>query len=76
MIEAEYTGANSLVCVSAVDDFTQVEYVDNASVRVLWSGPDVMYNLETDVDPLNGMTCILLIKCMYICMCLLDNDIV
>ena len=59
MIEAEYTGANSLVCVLGIDDFTQVEYVDNASVNVLWSGPDVMYSLETDVDPLNGMVCTL-----------------
>ena len=52
MIEAEYTGANSLVCVP---DFTQVEYVNDASVSVLWSGPDVLYNLETDVDPLTGI---------------------
>ena len=57
MIEAEYTGANSLVCVSGVNDFVQVEYVNNASVSVLWSGPDVMYSLETDVDPLTGMIC-------------------
>ena len=55
MIEAEYTGANSLVCVPGVNDFVQVEYVNNASVSVLWSGPDVMYNLESDVDPLTGM---------------------
>ena len=55
MIEAEYTGANSLVCVPGVDDFTQVTYVNDASVSVLWSGPDVMYSLETDVDPLTGI---------------------
>ena len=55
MIEAEYAGANSLVCVPGVNDFVQVEYVNNASVSVLWSGPDVMYHLETEVDPLTGM---------------------
>ena len=60
MIEAEYTGANnSLVCIPGVNDFVQVEYVNNASVRVLWSGPDVTYYLETDVEPLTGMICTL-----------------
>ena len=60
MIEAEYTGANnSLVCIPGMNDFVQVGYVNNASVSVLWSGPDVMYNLETDVDPLTGMICTL-----------------
>ena len=54
MIEAEYTGANSLVCVLKVNDFTQVTYND-ASVSVLWNGPNVMYSLETDVDPLTGI---------------------
>ena len=42
------------MCVPGVNDFVQVEYVNNASVNVLWSGPDVTYNLETDVDPLTG----------------------
>ena len=56
MIEAEYTGANnSLVCMPGVNDFTQVEYVNNASVSVLWTGPNVMYYLETDVDALTSM---------------------
>ena len=65
MIEAEYTGANSLVCLPAVDDFTQVEYVDNASVSVLWTGSDVMYYLETEVDLLIGMICICIYRCYY-----------
>ena len=55
MIVAEYTGANSLVCTLEVKDFMQVTYVNDASVSVLWSGPDIMYSLETDVDPLTGM---------------------
>ena len=56
MIEAEYTEANnSLVCMPGVNDFTQVEYVNDSSVSVLWTGPNVMYYLETDVDPLTGM---------------------
>ena len=59
MIEAEYTGANnSLVCVPGVNDFVQVEYVNNASASVLWSGPDVLYSLETETDPLTGMICV------------------
>ena len=64
MIEAKYIVANSLVCVPAVDDFIQVTYVNDASVSVLWSGLDVKYNLETDVDPLTGMICTLR-KCIY-----------
>ena len=56
MIEAEYTGANnSLVCMPGVNDFTQVEYVNDSSVSVLWTGPDVTYYLETAMDPLTGM---------------------
>ena len=58
MIVAEYTGTNSLVCVPAVDDFTQVEYVDDASMSVLWSGLGVTYYLETEVDLLTGTICI------------------
>ena len=57
MIEAKYTGANSLMCVPGVNDFVQVEYVNDASVSVLWSGPDVTYYLEPDVDPLTGTIC-------------------
>ena len=49
------------MCVPAVDDFTQVEYVDDASVSVLWSGSGVTYYLETEVDLLTGTICI----CMY-----------
>ena len=58
MIEAEYTGTNSLVCVPGVNSFVQVEYDNSASVSVLWSGPDVIYYLETEADPLTGMICI------------------
>ena len=67
MIEAEYTGANGLVCVPGVNDFVQVEYVNNASVSVLWSGPGVIYYLETEVDPLTGMCGLyaMIIMCIY-----------
>ena len=34
------------MCVPRVNDFEEVEYVDNARVSVLWTGPNVMYNLE------------------------------
>ena len=36
------------------DDFKELVYLDNANLSVLWTGPDVMYNLETAVDPLTG----------------------
>ena len=42
------------MCVPKVNDFEEIEYVDNANVSVLWTGPNVMYNLETIVDPLTG----------------------
>ena len=40
------------MCIAGVDDFTQIDYVNNASVSVLWTGLNVMYYLESDVDPL------------------------
>ena len=43
------------MCVLGENDFTQVTYVNNASVSVLWNGPNVMYSLETDADPLTGI---------------------
>ena len=65
-IQAEYTGPNNgLVCVSRMDDFEQAEYVSDASVSVVWTGPNVMYNLETEVDPLTGK----ILLCMYMHLC-------
>ena len=46
MIEAEYTGANSLVCVPGVNDFVQVEYVNNASVNWHYSHTQLEDSLE------------------------------
>ena len=55
-MQTEYTGPNNgLVCVPRENDFKEVEYVDNACVSVLWTGPNVTYNLETEVDPLTGI---------------------
>jgi len=42
------------VCVPEVNDFEEIEFVNNASVSILWTGPNVMYNLEMEVDPLIG----------------------
>ena len=42
------------MCILETDDFEQVEYVNDASVSVVWTGPNVMYNLENEVDPLTG----------------------
>ena len=36
------------MCIAGVDDFTQVDYVNNASVSVLWTGPNVKYYLKSD----------------------------
>ena len=43
------------MCTAGVDDFEQVDYVNNASVSVLWTGPNVMYYLESEVDSLTCM---------------------
>ena len=51
------------MCVPRVNDFEEVEYVDNATVSVLWTGPNVMYNLETIVDPLTGKIYLLYYVC-------------
>ena len=42
------------MCVPRENDFKEFLFVDNARVSVLWTGPNVMYNLETEVDPLTG----------------------
>ena len=54
ILQAEYTGPDGLVCVPVASDFSGVDYVSNASVIIRWTGPDVVYDLETDVDRLNG----------------------
>ena len=75
MIEAEYARANdSLVCVPGVNDFVQVEYVNNASVSVVWSGPDVTYSLETEADPPTGMIC--MHNKYFICCIIINSNIV
>ena len=43
------------MCIPRVNDFEELVYVDNATVSVLWTGPNVTYNLETIVDPLTGI---------------------
>ena len=64
MIIAEYRGPNNdLVCVPEVNDFEEIEYVNNASVSVLWTGPNVMYNLEMEIDPLTGK--VYIYNCIY-----------
>ena len=42
------------MCVPVASDFSGVDYMSNASVIVRWTGPDVVYDLEADVDHLNG----------------------
>ena len=80
MIEAEYTGPNnSLVCTSGVNDFVQVDYVNNARVGVLWIGPesqDVRYILETEVNPLTGIH-VYTLEASFICeLTYINSDIV
>ena len=73
-IPAEYTGPNySLLCIPAVDNFTQLDYVSDGTVSVLWTGPNTFtYYLETEVDPLTGM---IYVYCVYVHI-YLNSDIV
>ena len=54
VLQAEYTGPDGLVCVPVASDFSGVDYVSNGSVIIRWTGPDVLYDLETEIDHLNG----------------------
>ena len=75
MIQAEYTGPNDgLVCITRENDFVQVEYVNDSSVSVLWTGPDVRYYLETEVAPVTGM--LMYYKCMYVHIIYINSYIV
>ena len=66
MIQTEYTGPNDgLVCITRENDFMQVVYVNDASVSVLWIGPDVRYYLETEVAPITSM--LMYYNCTYAC---------
>ncbi|XP_065900625.1 plexin-B-like isoform X3 [Dysidea avara] len=53
VLQAEYTGPDGLVCVPVASDFSGVDYVSNGSVIIRWTGPDVLYDLETEIDHLN-----------------------
>jgi len=69
MIQAEYFAPNSLVCMPGVNDFRQLRYINTSNVRVLWTGPNVEYYLETEIDPLTGMIYtlqLLLCTCVFI----------
>jgi len=55
MIQAEHFAPNSLVCMPGVNDFRQFGYINTSNVHVLWTGPNVEYYLETEIDPLTGM---------------------
>ena len=54
ILQAEYTGPDGLECILVANDFSGVDYVSNGSVIIRWTGPDVVYDLETEVDRLNG----------------------
>ena len=47
-MQAEYVGSDSLVCIS------ETGYI-NGSVSVRWIGPNVDYNIETEIDFINGI---------------------
>ncbi|XP_065900650.1 plexin-A2-like isoform X2 [Dysidea avara] len=53
ILQAEYTGPDGLECILVANDFSGVDYVSNGSVIIRWTGPDVVYDLETEVDRLN-----------------------
>ena len=52
------------MCVPRENDLKELWYVDNANVSVLWTGPNVTYKLETEIDPLAGKVYALQ---LYIC---------
>ena len=54
ILRAEYTGPGGLVCIPVTSDFHGVDYVSNGSMIIRWTGPDVVYDLETEADRLNG----------------------
>ena len=74
-MRTEYTGPNDgLVCIPGMNDLAQLDYVNDASVSVLWTGPNVRYYLETEVDPLTGI-----IYMIYASQCMniyINSDIV
>ena len=63
------------MCIAGVDDFIQVDYVNNASVSVLWTGPNVMYYLESEVEPLTCMYSYVLVTAILFCI-YINSDIV
>ena len=67
MIQAEHFASNSLVCIPGVNEFRQLRYINTSNVHVLWTGSNVEYYLETEIDPLTGMIyTIQLILCTYL----------
>jgi len=67
MIQAEHFASNSLVCMLGVNDFRQLGYNNTSNVHVLWTGPNVEYYLETEIDPLTGRIYTLqLLLCTYL----------
>jgi len=54
ILQAEYTGPDSLVCIPNASNFSSIDYINDGSVIVMWTGPDLMYNLNMEVNHLNG----------------------
>ena len=54
VLQAEYTGSDGLECIPSANNFSNFEYVNDGMVVVRWTGPNVVYDLENEVDRLNG----------------------
>ena len=61
IMQAEYTGPYSLVCSLAIGYVSGV--ISNVHV---WSGPDVEYHLETEINYISGMYMYVQLICDYI----------
>jgi len=63
VLQANFVALDTLECLSNTSNFTGVEYVNDSVVIIRWTGPDVVYDLETEVDRLNGK--VILLYCTF-----------
>jgi len=54
VIQANFVAPDTLECLSNTSNFTGIDYVNDSVVIIRWTGPNVTYDLETEVDRLNG----------------------
>ncbi|XP_065902814.1 plexin-B-like isoform X2 [Dysidea avara] len=52
ILRAEHVGPDVIHCITRPNSFSQVEYI-RGRIDVRWTRPDLVYELENEVDPLN-----------------------